>query len=225
MAMAVRVLIAEDDERMRAMIRRGLGYAGFEVLEAADGEQALKLGLEREPDLVVLDVGMPKLDGYAVCQALRRTTNVPILMLTARGELSDRVSGLRGGADDYLVKPFAFQELVARLEALTRRSGMSVAEVLRFADVSLDCETGSVTRAGRVVELSPREREVLELLLRHEGQVLHTSTIWERVWGDDRSGESNALNVTFSGLRRKLGDPNIVETVRGIGYRLHDQGA
>lgn len=223
--MAVRVLIAEDDERMRAMIRRGLGYAGFEVLEAADGEQALRLGLEREPDLVVLDVGMPKLDGYAVCAALRRTTNVPILMLTARGEVGDRVSGLRGGADDYLVKPFAFQELVARLEALSRRSGMSVADVLRFADIVLETETGSVTRAGRDVDLSPREREVLELLLRHDGQVLPTSTVWERVWGDDRSGESNALNVTFSGLRRKLGEPNIVETVRGVGYRLREPGA
>jgi two-component system response regulator MprA len=218
--MALRVLIAEDDERMRAMIRRGLGYAGFEVLEAADGEEALRAALDLSPDLIVLDIGMPKLDGNQVCQALRQTSSVPILILTARGELPDRVAGLRGGADDYLVKPFAFQELTARLEALARRAGLNAAEVLAFGDVELAPGTGRVTRGGRVVELAPRERDVLELLLRHPGQLLESATVWERVWGDDRRGESNALNVAFSGLRRKLGEPSIVETVRGIGYRL-----
>ena len=218
--MALRVLIAEDDQRLRAMVRRGLSYAGFEVLEAADGQDALNQALNVSPDLVVLDVGMPKLDGLAVCRALRATSSVPILMLTARGEVSDRVNGLRDGADDYLVKPFAFQELVARLEALARRSGLDIAEVLTFADLRLDTESGEVSRAGATVELKPRERELLELLLRHPGQVLSTTTIWERLWGTDRSGESNALNVALSGLRRKLGEPGIVATVRGIGYRL-----
>jgi two-component system response regulator MprA len=222
---SVRVLVADDDARIRAMLRRGLHYAGFEVLEAADGEEALRKAINDEPDLIVLDVAMPKLDGYEVCRRLRLTSKVPILMLTARGELPDRVAGLRGGADDYLVKPFAFQELTARLEALARRSGLMAGEQLRFADIELDTETGSIRRGGRAVELAPRERDVLELLLRHPGQVLETATVWARVWGDDRSGESNALNVAFSGLRRKLGEPNVIETVRGTGYRLRDPSA
>jgi len=204
------------------MLHRGLHYAGFDVLEAQDGEEALHVALSADPDLVVLDIGMPKLDGYEVCRRLRESSRVPILMLTARGELPDRIAGLRGGADDYLVKPFAFQELTARLEALARRAGLMAAEVLTFADVELDTETGTVTRGGRAVELAPRERDVLELLMRHPHQVLETATVWERIWGDDRRGESNALNVAFSGLRRKLGSPTIVETVRGIGYRLRD---
>ncbi len=220
--MALRVLIAEDDQRLRAMVRRGLGYAGFEVLEAADGQDALNQALNLLPDLVVLDVGMPKLDGLAVCRALRASSAVPILMLTARGEISDRINGLREGADDYLVKPFAFQELVARLEALARRSGLGVGDVLSFADVGLETDTGAVRRDGRLIELKPRERELLELLLRHPGQVLTTAMIWQRCWGEDRSGESNALNVALSGLRRKLGEPGIVATVRGIGYRLEE---
>jgi two-component system response regulator MprA len=218
--MALRVLIAEDDERLRAMVRRGLGYAGVEVLEAADGQDALRQALSVQPDLVVLDIAMPKLDGLAVCRALRASSSVPILLLTARGEISDRVTGLREGADDYLVKPFAFQELVARLEALARRSGLAIAEVLSFADVVLDTETGAVCRGDQPVELKPRERELLELLMRHPGQLLSSAMIWERLWGEDRSGESNALNVAFSGLRRKLGEPAVVATVRGLGYRL-----
>jgi two-component system response regulator MprA len=218
--MALRVLIAEDDERLRAMVRRGLGYAGFEVLEAVDGQDALQQALSAQPDLVVLDIAMPKLDGLAVCRAVRAASSVPILLLTARGEISDRVTGLREGADDYLVKPFAFQELVARLEALARRSGMELSEVLSFADVTLETETGAVRRGADPVELKPRERELLELLMRHRGQVLSPSMIWERLWGEDRSGQSNALNVAFSGLRRKLGEPPVVATVRGVGYRL-----
>jgi two-component system response regulator MprA len=218
--MGLRVLIAEDDPRLRAMVRRGLGYAGFEVIEAADGQDALNQALSVAPDLVVLDINMPKLTGLEVCRALRASSSVPILMLTARGEVQDRVSGLREGADDYLVKPFAFQELVARLEALARRSGLELSDVLTFADLVLETETGTVRRANTTIELKPRERELLELLMRHPGQVLPTATIWERLWGEDRSGESNALNVAFSGLRRKLGEPAVVATVRGIGYRL-----
>ncbi len=220
--MGLRVLIAEDDQRLRAMIRRGLGYAGFEVIEAADGQEALNLALNVAPDLVVLDISMPKLDGLEVCRAIRASGTMPILMLTARGEIQDRINGLREGADDYLVKPFAFQELVARLEALARRSGLERSEALSFADLVLETETGSVRRGGTVIELKPRERELLEMLMRHPGQVLATATIWERLWGEDRSGESNALNVAFSGLRRKLGEPAVVATVRGIGYRLEE---
>ena len=165
---------------------------------------------------------MPKLDGRAVCRALRAASSVPILMLTARGEVADRVNGLRDGADDYLVKPFAFQELVARLEALARRSGLEISAQLSFADLWLDTERGTVVRGAEAVELKPRERELLELLLRHPGQVLTTAAIWERLWGEDRSGESNALNVALSCLRRKLGEPALIATVRGIGYRLEE---
>ncbi len=228
--MGPRVLIAEDDERLRAMLSRGLRYAGFEVFEAGDGLVALEQAQRLAPDLVVLDIGMPGLDGLAVCASLRATSAVPILMLTARGEVSDRVGGLRGGADDYVVKPFVFQELVARLEALARRSGLMLGERLRFADLVLETETGSVLRAGVALELKPRERELLELLMRHPGQVLSATIIWERLWGEDRGGSSNALNVAFSGLRRKLGAPELVETVRrvglgGVGYRLREPAA
>lgn len=220
-----RVLIAEDDERLRAMLSRGLRYAGFEVYEACDGCDALEQAHRLAPDLVVLDIGMPKMDGLAVCRSLRAASAVPVLMLTARGEVSDRVNGLREGADDYLVKPFAFQELVARLEALARRGGVVVGERLSFADVVLETDGGAVSRGGAMVALKPRERELLELLLRHPGQLLTTAQIWERLWGEDRSGASNALNVAFSGLRRKLGEPDLVETVRGIGYRLREPAA
>lgn len=228
--MGPRVLIAEDDERLRAMLSRGLRYAGFEVFEAGDGLVALEQAQRLAPDLVVLDIGMPGLDGLAVCASLRATSAVPILMLTARGEVSDRVGGLRGGADDYVVKPFVFQELVARLEALARRSGLMLGERLRFADLVLETETGAVLRAGVALELKPRERELLELLMRHPGQVLSATVIWERLWGEDRGGSSNALNVAFSGLRRKLGAPELVETVRrvglgGVGYRLREPAA
>ncbi|WP_249018820.1 response regulator transcription factor [Conexibacter sp. S30A1] len=228
--MGPRVLIAEDDERLRAMLSRGLRYAGFEVFEAGDGLVVLEQAQRLAPDLVVLDIGMPGLDGLAVCASLRATSAVPILMLTARGEVSDRVGGLRGGADDYVVKPFVFQELVARLEALARRSGLMLGERLRFADLVLETETGSVLRAGVALELKPRERELLELLMRHPGQVLSATVIWERLWGEDRGGSSNALNVALSGLRRKLGAPELVETVRrvglgGVGYRLREPAA
>ena len=225
--MGPRVLIAEDDGRLRAMLSRGLRYAGFEVFEAEDGLVALEQAHRLVPDLVVLDIGMPGMDGLAVCASLRATSAVPILMLTARGEVSDRVGGLRGGADDYVVKPFVFQELVARLEALARRSGLTLGERLSFADLVLETETGAVLRAGAARELKPRERELLELLMRHPGQVLSASVIWERLWGEDRGGSSNALNVALSGLRRKLGEPELVETVRGVGpggvgYRLRE---
>ena len=220
--MGLRILIAEDDARLRAMLRRGLGYAGFEVLEAADGEAALAQALDVGPDLVVLDVGLPILDGLAVCRSLRAASSVPILLLTARGEVADRVRGLREGADDYLVKPFAFQELIARLEALARRSGLALGATLTFGDLTLDADSGEVHRAARRIELKPRERELLELLMRHPGQVLLTGVIWERLWGADRSGDSNALNVALSGLRRKLGEPPLIATVRGVGYRLEE---
>jgi len=220
--MPVRVLIADDDPKILAMLARGLRHAGFEVLEAADGGTALGVALSALPDLVVLDVGMPVLDGVEVCRQLRATSSVPVLMLTARGEVDDRVAGLRGGADDYLVKPFAFEELVARLEGLARRTGLEAAKTLTFADVTLDVGARSARRGGRELGLTRLEFDLLELLLRHPRQVLATSTVWERVWGDDLSGQSNSLAVTIGTLRRKLGEPAVFESVRGIGYRMRE---
>jgi two-component system, OmpR family, response regulator MprA len=218
--MPIRVLVADDDPKILALLRRGLRHAAFEVIEASDGPTALGLALGAAPDLVVLDVGMPILDGYEVCRQLRLSSSVPVLMLTARGEVDDRVKGLRGGADDYLVKPFAFEELVARLEGLARRAGLEAAKTLAFADVTLDVAGRVAFRAARELELTRREFDLLELLLRHPHQVLPTSTVWERVWGDDLSGRSNSLAVTLGTLRRKLGEPPIFESVRGVGYRL-----
>jgi two-component system response regulator MprA len=223
--MPIRVLVADDDPKILAMLRRGLRHAGFEVIEATDGAEALALSLRAVPDLVVLDVGMPILDGYEVCRRLRASSSVPVLMLTARRDVGDRVAGLRGGADDYLTKPFAFEELVARLEGLSRRVGLEAAKTLTFADVTLDCAGRTASRAGRPIELTRREFDLLELLLRNPRQVLPTATIWERVWGDDLSGVSNTLAVTIGTLRRKLGEPAIFESVRGLGYRLSEPAA
>jgi two-component system response regulator MprA len=218
--MPLRVLIADDDPKILALLRRGLRHSGFEVEEASDGHAALALAARTQPDLVVLDVGMPGLDGYEVCRRLRATSDVPVLMLTARREVGDRVAGLRGGADDYLTKPFAFEELVARLEGLGRRAGLEAARLLTHGDVALDTAGRTATRAGRELGLTRREFDLLELLLRHPRQVLTTATIWERVWGDDLTGVSNSLAVTLGTLRRKLGEPALVESVRGVGYRL-----
>jgi two-component system, OmpR family, response regulator MprA len=223
--MPIRVLIADDDPKLLAMLRRGLRHAGFEVVEANDGPSALGLALSTRPDLVVLDVGMPIIDGYEVCRQLRASSSVPVLMLTARHEVDDRVAGLRGGADDYLTKPFAFEELVARLEGLSRRAGLEAARTLGFADVTLDVAGRTTVRDGREIELTRREFDLLELLLRNPRQVLPTATIWERVWGDDLTGQSNSLAVTVGTLRRKLGEPPIFESVRGVGYRLRHPGA
>jgi two-component system, OmpR family, response regulator MprA len=223
--MPIRVLVADDDPKTLAMLRRGLRHAGFAVIEASDGAEALALSLRAVPDLVVLDVGMPILDGYEVCRRLRASSSVPVLMLTARREVDDRVAGLRRGADDYLTKPFAFEELVARLEGLSRRVGLEAAKSLAFADLTLDCAGRTATRDGRPIELTRREFDLLELLLRNPRQVLPTATIWERVWGDDLSGVSNSLAVTIGTLRRKLGEPSIFESVRGLGYRLREPAA
>jgi two-component system response regulator MprA len=218
--MPLRVLIADDDPKLLAMLRRGLVHAGFEVAEAADGHAALALAGRTQPDLVVLDVGMPGLDGYEVCRRLRTSSDVPVLMLTARREVGDRVAGLRGGADDYLTKPFALEELVARLEGLGRRAGLEAARLLAHGDVALDTAGRTATRGGRELGLTRREFDLLELLLRHPRQVLTTATIWERVWGDDLTGVSNSLAVTIGTLRRKLAEPAVLESVRGVGYRL-----
>jgi two-component system response regulator MprA len=224
----VRVLVVDDEPAVREALERALRLAGYEVELAVDGEEALvRLGLEPgAADLVVLDVLMPKLDGLEVCRRLRRLGNgVPILMLTARDDVDDRVAGLDAGADDYVVKPFALEELFARVRALLRRSGNGTEEVLRFADLELDPRRYEVRRAGDAIELTRTEFSLLELLMRNPRQVLTRSLIFERVWGYDFGPSSNSLEVYIGYLRRKTeggGGPRLIQTVRGIGYALRE---
>ena len=222
------MLVVDDEPAVREALERALRLAGYEVELAVDGEEALvRLGLEPgAADLVVLDVLMPRLDGIEVCRRLRRTGNdVPILMLTARDEVDERVAGLDAGADDYVAKPFALEELFARVRALMRRSGNGTDEVLRFAGLELDPRRYEVQRDGRPIELTRTEFSLLELFLRNPRQVLTRSLIFERVWGYDFGPTSNSLEVYVGYLRRKTeaaGEPRLIHTVRGIGYALRE---
>jgi two-component system response regulator MprA len=223
-----RVLVVDDEPAVRRALERALRLENHEVTLAADGEEALDQLASHPTDAVILDVMMPKLDGLEVCRRLRTAGDrTPVLMLTARDAIDDRVAGLDVGADDYLVKPFALRELQARLRALLRRSGDGIAdgEVLRYADLSLDPVAHEVRRGDRVIELSKTEFLLLELFLRHPRQVLTRSMIFENVWGYDFGPTSNALGVYMGYLRRKTeaGDePRLLHTVRGVGYVLKD---
>jgi two-component system response regulator MprA len=224
----VRILVADDEPAVRDALARALKLEGYEVELAADGEEAVVAAGLRAPDAIVLDVLMPRLDGVAACRRLRDLGDrTPVLMLTARDAISDRVAGLDAGADDYLVKPFALEELLARLRALLRRSVNGAEDgVLRFADVELDPGTREVRRGDRSMELTRTEFLLLELFLLNPKQVLTRSLIYERVWGYDFGPSSNALDVYVGYLRRKLeagGEPRLVQTVRGVGYVLRDQ--
>ncbi|TMC84657.1 MAG: response regulator transcription factor, partial [Chloroflexi bacterium] len=216
--MKAHILIVDDDSRITDLLRRILAYEGYSVAIAASGGEALNRSLERPPDLVVLDIMMPGLDGLEVAQRLREAgDNVPILMLTARDTVADRVKGLETGADDYLVKPFAPEELVARVKALLRRSQEERHEVLRYADVELDTGTRVAHRGAREIELSPTEYELLLLFMRRPRQVLTREIILDRVWGLDFEGSSNVLEVYIGYLRNKLeaeGEPRLIHTVR-----------
>jgi two-component system, OmpR family, response regulator MprA len=221
------VLVADDDRAVREALERALQLEGFEVELAGDGDTTLAAVEKRTPDAVVLDIMMPGLDGLDVTRRLRRTGNrVPILLLTARDAIGDRVEGLDAGADDYLPKPFALEELIARLRALLRRSIPSdLAEVLRFADLSLDLGSMDARRDGRRFELTTTEAHLLELFMRNPRQVLPRSLIYERVWGYDFSHSSNALDVYVGYLRRKTegeDGPRLIHTVRGTGYVLRE---
>jgi two-component system response regulator MprA len=222
----VAILVVDDDAGLRKALRRVLVSHGFAVEVAQDGEEALALVRARAFDAVVLDVMMPGADGIEVCERLRAESHaLPVLMLTARDAVRDRVAGLDAGADDYLVKPFANEELVARVRALLRRAGGS-SEKLTFADVELDLLTRDATRGGRAIELSRLEFELFELLLRHPRQVLARSVIYERVWGYDASLSSNSLDVFVGHLRRKLesgGESRLIQTVRGVGFTLRER--
>jgi two-component system response regulator MprA len=214
------ILVVDDDAPIRRMLDRTLAAEGYEVRCAADGGAALASIERSAPDAIVLDVSMPGLDGLEVCRRVRgKRLGTPILLLTARDALEDRVAGLDAGADDYLVKPFAAEELSARLRALLRR-GREVPEVLAFADLTLDVQSRSARRAGRDLRLSARETDLLELLLRNPRNVVSREMALDRVWGGPASASLNVVDRYVSYLRRKLGAPPLIETVRGVGFVL-----
>ncbi len=214
------VLVVDDDRPVLAMLERTLAAEGYEVRAARDGPAALVAVERAAPDLIVLDVMLPGMDGLAVARRLRaRGLTLPILLLTARDAVAERVAGLDAGADDYLVKPFAAEELMARVRALLRR-GEVEGEVLAFEDVSLAVETRIATRGGRDLGLTPREADLLELMLRHPRRVVTREMAIETVWGDDGVVTQNAVERYVAYLRRKLGDPPLIHTVRGAGYAL-----
>jgi two-component system response regulator MprA len=223
----MRVLVVDDDRAVRDALRRVLTLAGYEVQGAEDGAQAIDAVAHAVPDAVVLDIGLPGIDGLEVCRRLRLIGNrVPILMLTARVEIADRVAGLDAGADDYLVKPFDVDELKARLRALLRRSGPEGdPDELSFGEVRLDRARHGASVGGQVVELTRTEYQLLELFMRNPRQVLPHSVIYDRVWGYDFGAASNALRVYVGYLRRKLlqiGAGEVIHTVRGVGYVMRE---
>ena len=219
----MRVLVVDDDEAVRSALTHALKRDGYEVSTAADGTSALATLLRNRHEAVVLDVLMPEPSGLEVCRTIRaRGDDTPILMLTARDLVADRVSGLDAGADDYLAKPFALEELRARLRALLRRSGAG-AELLSFADITLDLAAYQACRGGERLLLTKTEFALLEFFLRNPGRVLSRTQIFESVWGYDFGPESNGLWVYISYLRRKMGEPRLIQTVRGIGYVLREE--
>lgn len=224
--MAERVLVVEDDRRIRDLLRRGLIFEGYAVDTAEDGETALRIARERPPEAVVLDLMLPGIDGLEVCRRLRSASNVPILILTARDTVPDRVEGLDAGADDYLVKPFAFDELLARMRALFRRHHMeSEPDSHQYADLTLDPRTRQVFREEDEIHLTAKEFDLLELFIRHPNQVLTREMIYEHIWEYDFGGESNIIEVYVRYLRTKLeasGRPRLIQTVRGVGYALRE---
>jgi two-component system response regulator MprA len=224
--MAEIILVVEDDRRIRDLLRRGLLFEGYKVETAEDGESALRAMREHEPDAVILDLMLPGIDGLEVCRRLRQASNVPILMLTARDTVPDRVTGLDAGADDYMVKPFAFDELLARLRAIFRRHRLeSPTDTVRFADVTLNPRTRQVFRSETEIQLTAKEFDLLELFMRHPNQVLTREVIYEHIWNYDFGGESNIIEVYVRYLRTKLEieeKPRLIQTVRGVGYALRE---
>jgi two-component system, OmpR family, response regulator MprA len=220
-----RILVVDDDPEIVNFLRRGLIFEGYAVETAGDGAEALNKFRNIEPDLVILDIMMPGIDGIEVAKRLRQVGYIPILMLTAKGTVNDKVAGLDSGADDYLIKPFDFDELLARIRALLRRHEPKEGEILRFSDITLNTATREVKRGNEIIELTAQEFDLLHLFMRHPRQVLKREQIYDRVWGYDFSGESNVIEVYIRYLRSKLeaGDrPKLIHTVRGVGYVLKE---
>ena len=225
MSSGSRILVVDDDARLAASLRRALSYEGHGVEVAADGPSALVAARDRPPDLVVLDVMLPGIDGVEVCRRLRAGSDLPILMLTARDAISDRVAGLDAGADDYLVKPFAYDELLARVRALLRRREPSGHELLHCGDLVMDVSGHEVRRGDRALELTALQFDVLEQFMRHPRQVLERDRLLQTVWGTDSDAISNVVDVTIAGLRTRLEvgeQPRLLHTVRGVGYVLRE---
>lgn len=224
MSTAATILIAEDDRAVREALRRALSFEGYEVIAAADGGEALEVLTAQTPDAILLDIMMPGVDGLTVCRRVRdKGLTVPVLMLTARHEISDRVAGLDAGADDYLVKPYALDELLARLRALLRRTSVTGVQgnTLRLADLVIDEAARRVTRGDALLELTKTEFDLLELLVHNQNIVLTREIIYERIWGFDFETGSKSLDVYIGYLRRKLeadGASRLIHTVRGVGY-------
>jgi heavy metal response regulator len=225
----MRVLVVEDERRIADFLRRGLSEQGYAVDIASDGEEALDWCNTVEFDTIVLDIMLPVRDGIEVCRLLRKKgVRTPILMLTARDAVEDRVRGLDSGADDYLVKPFAFAELLARLRALTRREPTPLGAVLRVGDLTLDTRTRGASRDGNPIPLTNREYALLEYLMRHPNQVLTRTMIAEHVWNYDFDNATNVIDVHVRNVRRKIDDPfstKLIQTVRGAGYRISHRGS
>ena len=223
--MKERILIIEDDEGILRVLRRALTYDGYQVETALEGELGLSQARDWRPDMVILDLMLPGMDGLEVTQRLRTEGNIPILMLTAKDNITDRVQGLDAGADDYMTKPFDLDELLARVRALLRRTQLERAPVLTFNDLTLDTSTRLATRRGRAIALTAKEYDLLELFMRHPRQVMTREMIFDRVWGYDFGGESNVLDVYIRYLRQKLeneGETRLIHTVRGVGYVLRE---
>jgi DNA-binding response OmpR family regulator len=225
--MGQRILVVEDEAEIAGYLRRGLVYAGYSVEIVTSGSDALAAARERPPDLVILDLGLPDIDGLDVASRLRAGPPLPILMLTARDAIADRVAGLEGGADDYLTKPFAFEELLARVHVqLRRRSEQMDHALLMVGPLTLDIAAHEVRMGGQRVELTAKEFEVLDFFMRHPRQVLTREQVYERVWGYDFGSDSNVLEVYVRSLRQKLeaaNTPRMLHTVRGVGYVLREE--
>jgi two-component system response regulator MprA len=220
-----RILIIEDDPAILKVLQRGLAYEGYTVDVSTDGRTGLNLAHDHHPDLVILDWMLPGMDGLEVCRRLRLQGGLPILMLTAKDTIQDRVQGLDAGADDYIVKPFNLDELTARIRALFRRTQVERNQVYQFADLTMDSDSRQVTRGKRLVPLTAKEYELLELFLRHPRQVLTREVIFDRVWGYDFGGESNVLEVYIRYLRQKLeleNESRLIHTVRSVGYVMRE---
>ena len=225
--MSDKVLLVEDEPQIAGFISRGLRREGYNVLVAADGETGLEMAFGELPELIILDIMLPGIDGLTVCRQIREAElQTPILMLTAKDAIPDRVAGLEAGADDYLVKPFAFEELIARVRALRRRRAPIESDApLTFADLTLNPSTRMAQRGERTIELTAKEYDLLELFMRHPNQVLTRDQIYNRIWGYDFGGESNIIEVYIRYLRSKLeqaDEPRLLHTIRGVGYALRE---
>jgi DNA-binding response OmpR family regulator len=215
-----RILLVDDDRNLLALLERGFRFEGFRVITAFDGRHCIE-ALERDrPDVVLLDIGLPRIDGFEVLQRVRRSSDIPVVMLSARDEVTDKVSALGIGADDYVAKPFAFDELLARVRAVLRRRRPESGDLLTFADIRCDVATREAIRRDQPIELTAKEFDILVHFMRHPRQVLTRDSFLEHVWGHEVMLETNVVDVHVGHLRRKLGDPRVIHTVRSVGFAL-----